>query len=344
MALGRRRSPVDPRKAGSVEAALRRALRAAVAEDWETAESWLERIVESDSADLDAYHALARLYRERGDIGRAIRMHQNLLLRTGLDKREKHEALLELARDFDRGGFAERAAAAYEEVIDGRPREEEALERLVALHGTLRDYPRALSLLKRWRRSNRSAADAAEREILIEQARAQADEGDADGARASLKRALRRNRANAEALSMMGDLEAEKGRDARAVDAWRKAVLADPALGDALLPKIEAGYAARKKPREFEKLLRQILAENPAQAAANRALARSLAARGQLREAIEVLGRAIEIAPSEVLLRVELGRMLMDSGQDAEALKSFVALLQVVEREALDTVRDRGPS
>ena len=105
MAIGRRRSAVDPRKAGSVESALRRALRAAVAGDWPSAESWLERIVEADSADLDAYHALARLYREQGDIGRAIRMHQNLLLRTGLSKVQKTEALLELARDFDAGGF-----------------------------------------------------------------------------------------------------------------------------------------------------------------------------------------------------------------------------------------------
>ena len=128
MAIGRRRPVVDPRKAGSVEAALRRALRAAVGGDRPSAETWLERIVEADSADLDAYHALARLYREQGDIGRAIRMHQNLLLRAGLSKAEKNEALLELARDFDDGGFSERAIASYEEVLDAQPREAEALE------------------------------------------------------------------------------------------------------------------------------------------------------------------------------------------------------------------------
>ena len=39
--------------------AWRRTLRAAVGEDWTAAETWLERIVESDSNDFDAYHALA---------------------------------------------------------------------------------------------------------------------------------------------------------------------------------------------------------------------------------------------------------------------------------------------
>ena len=338
MALGRRRPAVDPRKAGSVEAALRRSLRAAVAGDWPTAETWLERIVEADSADLDAYHALARLYREQGDIGRAIRMHQNLLLRGDLDKQQKTEALLELARDFEAGGFAERAIAGFEEVLDANPRDREALARLVQLHGELRDYPRALALVKRWRRFEREAADAIELDLLVAQAQGQADEGDADAARATLKRALRRDKTSAAAWSMLGDLEAERGRDARAIDAWRKAVTADGSLGRGLLPKIEAGYAARKKPQDYEKLLRSLIEERPAEPSTRVALARTLASRGDTRSAIEELSRAIEVAPSESSLRVELGRMLLDAGQDGEALKSYAALLDAIERgEESDT-------
>ena len=334
MAIGRRRPTVDPRKAGSVEAALRRALRAAVAGDRAGAETWLERIVEADSADLDAYHALARLYREQGDIGRAIRMHQNLLLRSGLSKAEKNEALLELARDFEAGGFVERAVAGYEEVLDANPREREALERLVGLLGAMGEYPRALALSKRRRRFDREAAEAEERQLLLSQAQAQSSEGDSDGARATLKRALRKNRNDARAWSMLGDLEAERGRGARAIDAWRKAVSADRSLGSTLLPKIEAGFAARKKVREYEKFVRSLLEEHPKDASAHVALARSLAARGETAEAIESLSRAVEIAPGAPSLRVELGRLLLDGGHEGEVLKAFGALLDVIERDA----------
>ena len=126
-------------------AAWRRGLRAAVAEDWASAETWLERVVEADSSDLDAYHALARLYRRQGTIGRAIRMHQNLLLRSELPKKVRAEALLELARDFEEGGFTERASAAYEEFLDAQPRHVEALEHLIPLLQELREYARALT-------------------------------------------------------------------------------------------------------------------------------------------------------------------------------------------------------
>lgn len=324
---------MDPRRAGSVEAALRRALRAAVAGDRPGAETWLERIVEADSADLDAYLALARLYREQGDIGRAIRMHQNLLLRTGLSKAEKSEALLELARDFEAGGFVERAVAGFEEALDANPRDREALEHLVKLQGALGEYPRALALVKRWRRFDRPAADREEQRLLLARARAQAADGEADGARTALKRALRKDKTNALAWSMLGELEAERGRDAKAIDAWRKAVSVDRTLGPTLLPKIEAGFAARKKIPEYEKFVRSLLEEHPDDPAAHVALSRTLASRGETAAAIESLSRAVEIAPGEPSLRVELGRLLLDGGHDGEALKAFGALLDVIERD-----------
>ena len=342
MALGRNKPTVDTRRAGSVEAAFRRSLRAAVAGDWETAETWLERIVEADTSDLDAYHALARLYRERGDIGRAIRMHQNLLLRADLGRTQKAAARLELARDFDAGGFAERAAAGYEEVLGEQPRNAEALERRLALCLALREYDRGLALVKRYRRVDRDEAGRVERSLLLAMARAQADEGDADAARGTLKRCLRRDKTCAEAWSRLGELEAEKGRDAKAIDAWRRAVEAEPGRAGELLPRIEAGYSARKKPAEYEKFLRARLEVRPADAALHVALSRALKARGEAAEAIEVLARAIESVPSAVSLRVELGRQLLEAGQEREAQKAYSALLDALDQHVLATTA--GPA
>ncbi len=329
----RGKSPVDARRAGTIEAALRRSLRAAVAGDLETAETWLERIVEADSSDLDAYHALARLYREQGAIGRAIRMHQNLLLRKDLSKAQRIDASLELARDFDRGGFSARAIASYEEVLGSEPRNAEALERLVTLLHASRAYPRALALVKKWRRLDRAGADAAEVAILLSQAQSQIEEGDHDGARSTLKRCLRRDKTVGRAWELLGELEVERGRNARAVEAFRKGALADPEVAPQLYPKLDAGYAALGKVRDFEKLLRGILEERPADAPARRALARSLAGRGEIAEAIECLSRALELAPTEFALHVELGRQLLAEGQDGESLKAYASLLDALERE-----------
>lgn len=336
MALGRRSKRPNARKADSVDAALRRSLRAAVASDWPAAETWLERVVEVDSTDLDAYNALARLYRQQGAIGRAIRMHQNLLMRGDLEGDQRTEALLELARDFDAGGFSERAIASYEELLDAQPRNREALERLVLRLHELREFPRALSLIKRLRRLDRATADAAELEILLSLAQSQLDEGDHDGARASLKRCLRRYKTCGPAWAMLGRIEAERGKNAKALEAWRRGVLGDPEMGPSLYPKIEAGYSARGKPQDFEKFLNGILADRPTDHAARIALARTLVSRGQGSEAIEELARAIEVAPEHAGLRVELGRQLLASGQESEALKAYAGLLDALERGSVE--------
>ena len=321
-------------KATEVELAWRRSLRAAVARDWPAAETWLERIVEADTKDLDAYLALARLYREQGAIGRALRMHQNLLLRSELNRSERAEALSELARDFEAGGYQERAAATYEEMFALQPRSAYVLERLVSLLHDLNEFPRALALVRRLRRRDRELGDRLEVEILLSQSRSQSENGDHDGALKSIKRCLKRDKSSALAWLSLGALEAEHGKTDKALEAWKRGALADPTVAVLLYPKLAATFAARGKPEEFDRFLLTILAARPNDQAARIALARAKASRGDSMDSIEGLSRAIEVAPEHFGLRAELGRQLLAAGQEAEALKAYAELLDVVERDS----------
>jgi lipopolysaccharide assembly protein B len=334
VAWGRRNAAL--RNPEEVTRAWRRALRAAVGGDWHTSETWLERIVEADSSDLDAYHALARLYRKHDAVGRAIRMHQNLLLRRDLPKAERAEALIELARDFEAGGFMERAAASYEEVLDQQPRHIEALERVIPLLQQQRETTRALVLVRKLRRHEPESAQRLERELLLSQARNSLDEGNHDSARKALKRCLRRDKSCGPALAMLGELEAERGKSARALDAWKRAAVADEDLAAELYSKIDAGFAVRGKSADFQALLREILATRPGDLKARIMLARSLATCGEQAQAIEELAQAIEIAPSALALRAELGRQLLAANQEAEALKAYAKLIEQIEHDSVE--------
>jgi lipopolysaccharide biosynthesis regulator YciM len=330
MAWGRRKPAAL--KPDELARAWRRSMRAAVQRDWAAAETWLERIVESDSADLDAYHALARLYREQGAVGRAIRMHQNLLLRTDLPKKDRSEALFELARDFEDGGFTERAAATYEELLDQEPRNTEALTRVIPLLGEQREHARALALVKKLRRRDSETAQHLETNLLLGRSRNCLNEGDHDGARQALKRCLRRNKSCAPAWAMLGELETERGRSAKALDAWKRAAMADGEIARELYPKIDAGFAAKGKPAEFDRFLREVLSERPDDSFARIALARSLAGRGEGHTAIEEIARAIEVEPDAMTLRAELGRQLLAANQESEALKAYAELVEAIDR------------
>jgi lipopolysaccharide biosynthesis regulator YciM len=339
--FGRRRRKPGPEE---TQRAWRRAIRAAVERDWRAAETWLERIVEADSGDLQAYHALARLYRDQGAVGRAIRMHQNLLLRSDLGRAGRADALRELARDFEAGGYVERAAATYEELLGETPRDAEVLERLVSLLHAQREYPRALALVRRLRRRDRARGTALEVAILLDQADALHASGDHDGARAAIKRCLRRDRSCGAAWTILGRLEAERGRGARALAAWKRGALADAEAAVDLYPKIAAGYAAQGRPETFEEFLQSILQERPFDHAARIALARNRASHGQVGRAVEELSRAIEVAPHELALRTELGRQLLASGQEGEALKAYAALLDELDRGPDAAEEEETPS
>jgi len=132
--------------------ALRRSLRASIEGDPARAQTWLERAVELDSSDVDVYQALARLYRDRGEVGRAIRMHQNLLLRDDLERGERARVKLELARDYEAGGFLERALATLEELLEERPRDPEVVEEMALALLSRGDRARSATLTAHLRR------------------------------------------------------------------------------------------------------------------------------------------------------------------------------------------------
>jgi lipopolysaccharide biosynthesis regulator YciM len=260
-------------------------------------------------------------------------MHQNLLLRSDLPKKQRAEALLELARDFEAGGFTERASATYEEFLDTQPRHVEALEHLIPLLQELREYARALVLCRRLRRREPRDADRLEIALLLAQARACADEGDPDSARQALKRCLRRDKNCGPAYDQLGQLEAERGKTAKALDAWKRAARTDPLLARELYPKLDAGFAANGKVGDFEAFLREILSTRPQDEFARIALARALGSRGESVAAIEELVRAIEVAPRTLSLRAELGRQLLAANQESEALKAYAELVGQIERD-----------
>ncbi len=66
---------------------------------------------EHQSAELQ--FALGGLFRRRGEVDRAIRMHQSLTERNDIGNEEKTQALFELAQDYLKAGLLDRAEAVF---------------------------------------------------------------------------------------------------------------------------------------------------------------------------------------------------------------------------------------
>ena len=83
---------------------------------------------------LEIHLILGNLYREKGQVGTAITVHQALLQRPNLRKLEHAYVLLCLGLDYKRGGFVDRALEAFNEVLRLDPQNEYALLNLQKLH------------------------------------------------------------------------------------------------------------------------------------------------------------------------------------------------------------------
>ena len=80
----------------------------------------LIKTLQVDSDTIETYLALGHLFRRRGEVDRAIRIHQNLIARPGLPKTERFQALLALGQDYLRAGVYDRAERLFLEVIDSK--------------------------------------------------------------------------------------------------------------------------------------------------------------------------------------------------------------------------------
>jgi len=317
------------------DAAVRRALLAVLDRDLPSAEKLLAGAARQDSQDVDAWLALARVYRQRGEIGRAIHIHQNLLLRDEIGTEARREALLELAADFRQGGFLRRAIASYEEVLSQDRRSRPALAALSRLHCDVRNFEAAIDAERRLAKLEGRDAAAIEASLWVDVASSARAEGQPADARRALRRALRRDKDCVRAWIALGDVEAERGKTRAALAAWRRVPALDRRRAVEIYPRLVACLADAGRSAEHEPFLRGLVESDPDDPGARLALARTLAADAQPDEAVAEIRRLLERGPDNLEAYGTLGRVLLAEHRDPEAIKTFAELLEVLERGGL---------
>jgi len=319
----------------NLDSAMSSALLSVLDQNLDRAEEALVRAVRSDADGIEPYLALARLYRTRGEIGRAIRVHQNLLLREDLSKEQRLTALADLGADFRQGGFEDRAIACYEDVILGDKRDLKSLRALVQLYAKTGRYSQAIDCSRRLARLEGGGRGEDEARLYAEMARAQYSEGENDEARRSTKKALRCDKRCVAAWVLLGDLEAERGRAKAALAAWSEVPRLDRASGPLVYAKLEATYAALGRSRDFEAFIRDLLEKQPEDVNARRALATLLSARGDIDVSILELNRQLGVDSDDLETRAALGRILLSEARVSEAAHEYGLMIAALGRRGL---------
>jgi lipopolysaccharide assembly protein B len=148
------------------------------------------RMLEVDSDTVETHLALGNLFRRRGEVDRAIRIHQNLIARPTLDKAQRSAALLELGQDYMRAGWLDRAESLFEELLESNLHIVPALRHLLDIYQQEKEWDKAINVARRLGSETGQTLNPVIAQFYCEQAELASIKGDDNQATQSIKRAL----------------------------------------------------------------------------------------------------------------------------------------------------------
>jgi len=218
------------------------------------------KLAEYNRDTVETHLALGNLFRRRGEVDRAIRLHQHLVSRPGLTEAMKTVALLELGEDYMRAGLLDRAEALFSDLVAMNAHAPSALRHLVAIYQHERDWHKAIDHARRLEAMTGDDESPMIAQFYCELADQARLHGALADARDYLRQAFECQADCVRAFMLTGRLHAEAGEHAEAVAAYEAAVAADIAFVPEILPPLLNSYARTCQMERAELFLRDILA------------------------------------------------------------------------------------
>jgi pentatricopeptide repeat protein len=217
------------------------------------------KLAEYNRDTVETHLALGNLFRRRGEVDRAIRLHQHLVSRPNLSEPMKTVALLELGEDYMRAGLLDRAEALFADLVAMDAHAPSALRHLIAIYQHERDWHKAIEHARRLEAMTGEDEAPMIAQFYCELAERSRQHGARSEAREYLAQAFACQHDCVRAWMLTGRLQAEDGRQAEAIRAYEAAVDADIAFVPEILPPLLNGYAAAGQMEHAERYLRELL-------------------------------------------------------------------------------------
>ena len=224
-------------------------------------EAFIE-VVKVDPQTIELHFALGSLFRRRGEVERAIRMHENLLQRADLAPAQKTTALFELAQDYLKAGLLDRAEEYFSQ-LQGTQYEQQGFKFLLEIYEQEKDWKKAIETSRKMDSisGQSSAKDIAH--FYCELAAVEITHSRWDQARDYLSEALNVNRKCARASILLGDTEMGQGRPRAAIEYWKGIESQNPAYVSLVAEKMQATHRSLGQEEEGLQLLRGYLSSYP---------------------------------------------------------------------------------
>ncbi len=182
-------------------------------------EAFIE-VVKVDPQTVELHFALGSLFRRRGEVDRALRMHHNLVDRADLDDAKRQYAVFELAQDYLKAGILDRAESLFNE-LEKSEYAQPALQFLLELYQKEHDWLKAIQTAQRLGVVTGQSSSKQCAFFYCELASEEITQGNLLAAREYLQQALQEYPQAVPASMMLGDMAAHAEQHDDAINIWK---------------------------------------------------------------------------------------------------------------------------
>lgn len=212
-------------------------------------------LAEVNKDTVETHMALGSLFRSRGEVDRAIRFHQNIIAKPGLESEQRTQALLELGEDYMRAGLLDRAERLFSELIETGAHTPSALRSLLDIYQQEKDWKKALEQAQRLEQVSGEHMGEIMSQFCCEMAETALAENDTEGARRQLRQARRHDPRCIRARFILARIASTEGDNGGAADLFEEIAELDPDyIPEVLEPYLEATEKAGDPARGRAKL------------------------------------------------------------------------------------------
>lgn len=291
--------------------------------------------VQVNSGTIETYVALGNLFRSKGDIDRAIRIRQTIILRPNINEKIKMQALYDLGLDYKKGGFLDRALGTFLEVLEKQPSNVATLEEIEKIYEEMKDWEKAFSIRQKISRLRKKDYSNILAHHKTEAGKAHFIQGSTAKAKSSYKKAISINGRCIDAYLHLGDLYFHGGDFKNAMATWKRIVTISPSLTFLAYRRLEATYDKLQNVKLIESFLKECSRFN-SDAFTHLALARYMYKENKYEEALRELKTALELLPSFWEARQLMGEILLEAGKKDDALMAYRDLLSYLDMPHLE--------
>ena len=219
-------------------------------------------MLKEDTGTVEAHLTLGNLFRSRGEVDRAIRIHQTLMESASLTYEQRLLAVQQLGRDYMAAGLYDRAEEMFNQLVDETDFRISALQQLLQIYQATSEWQKAIDVAERLVKLGKDKQRVEIAHFYCELALQQMGNEDMDKAMALLRKGAAADRSSARVSIMMGRVYMAKGDYQKAVESLLRVIDQDKELVSETLEMLQTCYQQLDMAEEWVAFLRRCVEEN----------------------------------------------------------------------------------